>query len=216
MSGVPYLPAIIVAAEFSGDVGPAGFPEADAWDPAQPIRFAADWQGKNEDPARETEVLVLWSTRFLHFRFSCRFRTLTTFADSDPNGRRDKLWDRDVAEVFLQIDPSQARRYWEFEISPNGMWIDLDIFPGGKRNLDSGMRSRVVLDEPGKIWTAELAVPMTALTDSFDPAVEWRANFFRIEGAAEPRYYSAWRSTHTPEPNFHVPEAFGTLRFQSK
>src|SRR5437868_15471653 len=106
MSGVPYLPAIIVAAEFSGDVGPAGFPEADAWDPAQPIRFAADCQRKNEDPARETELLVLCSTRLLHFRFSCRYRTLTTFADSDPNGRRDKPRDRHAADDFVPIDPS--------------------------------------------------------------------------------------------------------------
>ena len=47
--------------------------------------------------------------------------------------------DRDVAEVFIQTDTSQARRYWEFEISPNGMWIDLEISPEGKRDPASGM-----------------------------------------------------------------------------
>ena len=46
------------------------------------------------------------------------------------------------------------------------------------------------------------------------PAAEWRVNFFRVEGAREPRFYSAWRATNTPQPNFHVPEAFGKLRFQ--
>ena len=30
------------------------------------------------------------------------------FEDSDPNGRRDHLWDRDVAEAFLQPDPSRG------------------------------------------------------------------------------------------------------------
>jgi alpha-galactosidase len=43
--------------------------------------------------------------------------------------------------------------------------------------------------------------------------VVWRVNFFRVEGAAEPRFYSAWRPTNTPKPNFHVPEAFGALVF---
>jgi len=43
--------------------------------------------------------------------------------------------------------------------------------------------------------------------------VVWRVNFFRVEGATEPRFYSAWRPTNTPKPNFHVPEAFGALVF---
>jgi len=38
-------------------------------------------------------------------------------------------------------------------------------------------------------------------------------NFYRVEGAAEPRFYSAWQPTGTPAPNFHVPEAFGELVF---
>jgi alpha-galactosidase len=59
-----------------------------------------------------------------------------------------------------------------------------------------------------------LAFPMQALTKRFDPSAEWRVNFFRVEGVAEPRFYSSWQPTHTPQPNFHVPEAFGVLRFQ--
>ena len=54
---------------------------------------------------------------------------------------------------------------------------------------------------------------MKALVDHFDPAAEWRLNFFRVEGARESRFYSAWRATNTPQPNFHVPDAFGKLRF---
>jgi alpha-galactosidase len=39
-------------------------------------------------------------------------------------------------------------------------------------------------------------------------------NFFRVEGKEEPRGYYAWRPTHTPQPNFHVPSAFGSMRFE--
>jgi len=97
------------------------------------------------------------------------------------------------------------------------MWIDLDIFPGGDgsspADLKSGMQRSVWLDHDQHTWTAELAIPMKALTANFDPKAVWRANFFRVEGNKEPRFYSAWRPTTTPEPNFHVPEAFGKLRF---
>ena len=192
-----------------------GFAPANAWALAQPLRFASDWRGENTDLARETEVRLLWTNENLYLRFRCSYRTLTVFADGgDSNGRRDQLWDRDVAEVFLQTDASQPRRYWEFEVSPNGKWIDLEISPEGKREPGSGMKSRVVIDEPENIWAAELALPMDKLVKVFDSSAEWRANFFRVEGATEPRFYSSWRPTHTPQANFHVPEAFGTLRFQ--
>jgi len=210
-----HSPATAVAMQLLSGPDAGGFAPAPAWALAQPLHFASDWRGKNTDLARGTEVRLLWTNENLHLRFRCNYRTLTVFADGDDsNGRRHQLWDRDVAEVFLQTDAGQPSRYGEFEISPNGMWIDLEISPEGKRDPRSGMKSRVVVNESDNIWTAELALPMLTLVNVFDPSAKWRVNFFRVEGAAEPRFYSSWRPTHTPQPNFHVPEAFGTLRFQ--
>ena len=216
-----------------------------AWEKAEPIRFSDDWQGRNADPELETEVRVLWSPEMLYLRFVCPYRELFVFEDSEPSGRRDHLWDRDVAEAFLrppeavgmdnghvgtgalarageQSSPKSpssagvdARRYTykELEVAPNGMWIDLDISPGGLADLKSGLARSVHVDEGRRIWTAELAIPMRVLTTQFDPALPWRANFYRVEGKVEPRRYMAWQPTHTPQPNFHVPEFFGTLSF---
>ncbi|MGA9039490.1 MAG: carbohydrate-binding family 9-like protein [Terriglobales bacterium] len=195
------------------DVGLDAAHPAAEWQKANPIIFSADWQGKNSDAGRETRVRVLWSKTTLYLRFECRYRELFLFSDSEPNGRRDHLWDRDVAEVFLQPDPARERYYREFEIGPNGMWIDLDIFPGGLADLKSGMQRSVVLDEKSHTWNAELAIPIKALTQHFDPKAIWRVNFYRVEGKKEPRSYLAWQPTNTPEPNFHVPKAFGRMRF---
>lgn len=189
---------------------------APEWQGASPITFCSDWQGANPDPQRQTEVRVLWTARTLYLRFECRYRELCVFDDSDPNGRRDHLWDRDVAEAFLQPDPSRPRYYREFEVSPNGMWIDLDIFPGGLSDLKSGLSHSACFDDRQRVWSAELAIPMKALTENFDPAAVWRVNFYRVEGPREPRFYSAWQATRTPQPNFHVPEAFGRLRFENR
>ena len=190
----------------------AGSPAAE-WQQAKPVSFCQDWQGKNPAPERLTEVRVLWSRQTLFLRFECRYRELHVFPDSDSNGRRDQLWDRDVAEAFLQPDPSRPTEYKEFEVSPNGFWIDLDISPGQKPDLKSGMQRSVVLDEKTRTWTAELAIPMKALTSRFDPEAVWRVNFYRVEGKVEPRGYYAWQPTSTPQPNFHVPSAFGRMRF---
>ena len=180
---------------------------------SEPIRFCHDWQGANHDRRRRTEVRLLWTSDQLYLRFRCHYCTIDVFPDAGPNGRRDQLWERDVAEVFLQPDRFGERYYKEFEVSPNGQWLDLDITPQGLRDITSGMRSMVTLDEQSREWTAELAIPMASLTRSFDPARSWRVNFFRCEGSDPERFYSAWQPTRTPEPNFHVPEAFGILGF---
>lgn len=209
-------PDTAIATRMRAPLGAAAFPENSAWLSAIPIRFETDWRGKNPDPRRATEVRVLWTPEELFLRFHANYRTLTLFPDADPTGRRDHLWDRDVCEAFLQPDPAQPRRYAEFEISPNGCWIDIAIDADRleeKPDLRSGLRRRVALDEQARTWVGELAIPMHPLTRRFHPALPWRANFFHIEGPSEPRFYSSWRPTGTPQPSFHVPEAFGRLIF---
>jgi alpha-galactosidase len=203
-----------VAAAFHVSLDATAFPPSKAWRAAKPVHFDSDWQGKNADAHRQTEVRVLWTSGFLYLKFVARYRVITVFGDADADGRRDKLWDRDVAEAFLQPDPQQPRRYKEFEVSPNGFWIDLEIANGALQHIKSGLQRRVNIDEPEKTWTAELAIPMKSLAQHFDPTSVWRVNFFRVEGPAEPRFYSSWQPTNTPQPNFHLPERFGFLKFE--
>lgn len=189
--------------------------EPDAhWNSAEPISFFTDWQGRNPEPALATEVRILWTPANLYLRFVCHYHELFLFKDSAPNGRRDHLWDRDVAEAFLQPKPSPERYYKEFEIAPNGMWIDLDISPDLATELKSGLTRSVHIDKDKPVWVAEIAIPMKSLTPSFSAKATWHANFFRVEGRAEPRHYLTWRPTNTPKPYFHVPQAFGELRFE--
>ena len=203
----------ITAVRLSGRIDREGFPADEGWKAAPPIHFDRDWQGKNPDPERATEVRVLWSLETLYLKFVARFRTITVFEDAQPNGRRDQLWDRDVAEAFLQPPELTGRHYREIEVSPNGYWIDLDIASDGKRDLNSGLARRALIDRSNSVWQAELALPMRTLTTRFDPSNPWQANFYRVEGAEEPRFYSAWRPTKTTIPNFHVPESFGRVLF---
>jgi alpha-galactosidase len=204
---------IAIARRIARPPGSEAFPSSADWAAAPAICFSSDWRGENHDPARETEARLLWSPQTLYLHFAVKFRSITVFTDSDADGRRDQMWDRDVAEAFFQPPGSPPRCYKEFEISPTGQWIDLDIAPGVKRDLQSGLRRQATIDEAARIWRAELAIPLSCLVKNFDPSLEWRVNFYRVEGPAEPRFYSAWRPTMTPQPNFHVPEAFGRLTF---
>ena len=201
------------AVRLAGGTDAEGFPADGAWETAPPISFNADWQGKNEDRQRATQVRLLWNSRHLFLRFDAFYRSLTVFADSGPSGRRDLLWDCDVCEVFLQPPNLPPGIYKEIEVAPNGLWIDLEIAPGEKRDMKSGLQRRTNIDEDNRQWRAVLAIPMESLVVDFKMPSVWRVNFFRVEGASEPRFYSAWRPTNTSQPNFHVPEAFGALVF---
>jgi alpha-galactosidase len=207
------LPSVgeVIALRLSQPAHP--FPEGDDWQRASPIAFAHDWQGHNHDPERETTVRILWNEAAVYVQFQCRYRSLDVFPDADPNGRRDELWDRDVAEAFLQPDRFGEKYYKEFEVSPNGQWLDLDITPPGLTHITSCLRARVEVDQASRVWTAELAIPIASITSEFDPARSWRVNFFRCEGLGPNRYYSAWQPTETEVPNFHVPQKFGWLVF---
>ena len=209
----------VIAARLLTTANQEGLPQRTAWEGAQPVVFCSDWQGQNADPQRETEVRLLWSREFLFLRFRARYREIHVFPEA--NTRRDQLWLRDVAEVFIQPDTDGPSRYKELEISPNGSWLDLDINldldidEGRKADLQCALRSKVTVNALTRVWVAELAIPMSGLTGRFHPEAAWKVNFFRVEGPEPTRFYSAWRPTHTPQPNFHVPEAFGELRFSS-
>lgn len=204
---------IVKAAYLSEGTDSNGFPFQNAWNSSESVFFDSDWQGKNSDPECSTEVRLLWNPESLFLQYRSRYRTLTVFNDADPSGRRDHLWDRDVVEIFIQSDPTYPGHYLEFEVSPNGFWIDLDIEHGDRSDAQSGMKCRTNISERAKIWTADLLVPMRSLARHFDPSSIWRVNFFRVEGENEPRFYSSWRPTNTPQPNFHVPTAFGKMKF---
>ncbi len=201
------------ALRLPGDRGAETFPESASWEKASAIRFDRDWRGVNADPQCATEVRLLWNSETFFLRFVAQFRELHVFPDARPDGWRDQLWERDVAEAFLQPNDRDPWIYKELEVAPNGCWIDLNISHGEKEQMRSGLRRRVCQDAKAKTWTAELAVPMRSLTPVFDPQKPWRANFYRVEGREEPRFYAAWSPTMTPQPNFHLPAAFGHLLF---
>jgi alpha-galactosidase len=204
----------VIALELETPLDKEGLPTPSAWEKAQPAVYCADWRGKNPKPQLETQARILWSHEHVFVQFLCRYRELYVYSES--NCRRDELWDRDVAEIFIRPPEDKLRHYREFEISPNGNWLDLDIDHGEKRILFCDIKSRATVDADIRVWIAEMAIPFSCLTTAFDPGDVWKLNLFRIEGRKPNRFYSAWQPTDTPKANFHVPEVFGELHFKSR
>jgi alpha-galactosidase len=79
------------------------------------------------------------------------------------------------------------------------------------------MKVKCEIDWQRKLWTARLQAPiepmMRALQLKYRPQAgdAWKVNLFRVSGAEPEREYLAWQPTFTPQPDFHVPSAFGNL-----
>ena len=189
---------------------PAGFPDAAAWASAPAVEFAHDWRGRPLAPPVSTRVQILNSADTIFLRFTAKYQTISVHSVALSADQIYPLWERDVVEVFLQPATAAPGRYREIEVAPNGLSLDIDINDGQKQRLLKRSHSRVQMSAADTAWTAELVIP---LKQPLSPplARDWRINFFRVEGPREPRVYSSWSPTLTPEPDFHVPAAFGTL-----
>src|ERR1700721_2854212 len=71
-----------VAVRFDGRADAEGFPADETWEKAPPVQFSSDWQGKNADPLRETQVQLLWTPDTLYLRFLAHYCRIPVFTMS--------------------------------------------------------------------------------------------------------------------------------------
>ena len=204
-------------AEYVGTPLAADDFENDVWERCESVTIAHLWSGAPAPVERQAEVRICWSDEALHVRFVCnQHEPLVVSAEPKTDRKTLGLWDRDVCEVFVAPDPATPERYFEFEAAPTGEWVDLGIVVTAEgRETDWEFRSG--LQAAAKIESTVVKVAMAIPWNSSIPKPGrgdlWLVNFFRCVGPEAPDRYLAWRPTHTPEPAFHVPEAFGPLRF---
>jgi hypothetical protein len=170
-------------------------------------------------PGSGMEVRSRWTHNYLYFLFISTFQTLNLNRDPRTDVETNKLWQWDVAEAFIGSDFNNIRRYKEFEVSPQGEWVDLDINLNAPHHEDgwvwnSGFNVAARINRKTHTWYGFMRIPYSAI-DSRPAAVNnsLRANFFLSEGAGQNHVGLAWEPTH--RQTFHVPEAFGTILLSS-
>jgi hypothetical protein len=191
-----------------------GHPE---WSGAEPIQIIHYWSGAPAPATRQAEARILWTPEAVCVRFVCQqAEPLVVSASPQTRKKTMGLWDRDVCEIFIAPDPSQPKRYFEFEAAPTAEWIDLAInLTATKRETDwefhSGLTAAALITKDHV--TIGMRIPWNDWSHKPQRGETWRINLFRCVGRGEERGYLAWQPTHTGQPNFHVPQAFGWLKF---
>lgn len=196
------------------DFKPDGRLREREWSRATPFRLEQEAVDGRARPEISTTCRVLWSDRFLYLAYECPFTEITDFGKARSGERVSKegsLWDKDVVEFFCAPDPSQLNHYTEYEWAPNNEALDLRLRrPESDFAWSSGMEWQVRVDRGRKVWTSEVRIPLSALSEA-TPKVgtRWRANLYRIDRA----HRAFLASNPLLSGSFHTPERFGWLEF---
>src|ERR1700744_3274749 len=188
-------------------------PKSAFWRGALPVYAERDNYGKPV-PNQRTEVRSRWTKDNLYLLYICPYEELHLKPSPNTLAETNELWNWDVAELFIGSDFQNIRRYKEFEVSPQGEWIDLDIDldqPHRDGSLwNSGFETAARIDPEKKIWYGAMRIPFAAI-DPQSPHVgsKYRANLFRSQGASH--QLLAWQNPMGE--SFHVPERFCILEF---
>ena len=180
------------------------------WSAASPASFDADWSGK---ATGKTTVRAAWDAGALYAIFSLEGAGLATDRARDPKVEREKLWEEDCVELFVGPDAKTPARYYEIEVGPYGHFLDLAV-DRAKKKSNVGWSGDLAIgtkqDAAARTATIELAVRSPDVTRALKKGARLPLALYRMEGK-KPRLYLAWSPTRTPKPDFHVPDAFGTL-----
>jgi hypothetical protein len=181
-----------------------------------PAVFAGAGPMNQPAPGYRTQIRSRWSEKYLYFLFICPYETLYLLPNPTTAAETNKLWDHDVAEVFIGGDFNNIWQYRELQVSPQGEWVDLDIDrkqqrPGGGWKWNSGYEVQARIDKEKKTWYGAMKIPIESINGgAAKEGAEYRANFYRIQGPPPDRVFIAWRPTG--QSTYHVPEKFGILR----
>jgi hypothetical protein len=209
-------PRVFVSRRIAGDFALTADPASAAWKGVAVVVADRDRQGQPV-PGHRTEIRSRWTPENLYFLFTCPYEQLNLKPGPTTAAETNKLWEWDVAEVFIGTDFEKIKRYTEFQVSPQGEWVDLHIDRGTQPAThdvawSSGFEVKARIDAEKRVWYGEMRIPMKAIDER--PAQdgrEMRINLYRIQGKA-PRAHVNWQPVKNE--TFHTPEAFGTLRLQ--
>jgi Carbohydrate family 9 binding domain-like len=197
------------------DVAPNTDPGNEFWRAVPTVIADRDPFGKPVAGHR-TEIRSRWTNQNLYFLFVCPYQQLNLGPDPRTNTETNKLWNWDVAEVFIGSDFQNIRKYKEFEVSPQGEWVDLDIDLDIPHHEDgwtwnSGFQVAARIDKRAKIWYACMRIPYASVDGRPIAAGNLlRVNFFRAQGPPSTHKAITWQPTH--QATYHVPEVFGSLK----
>ncbi len=128
----------------------------------------------------------------------------------------------DIAKGYFNLEMNcGGTMLFHFQIIPRKDSIALAADDLAKIQVAHTMPRRVETEitQP-TTWVVEYRLPLDILPRyrkdiaAPGPGVTWRANFFKCADNSSHPHWLTWSKVERPQPDFHVPECFGTLLFE--
>ena len=141
------------------------------------------------------------------------------------------VWEDSCVEFFFSPNPDASNNYFNLEINccgtvlmayqriPGKDFTLIEIEDLQKIEIAHSLPKLITEEiEEATTWTVEYRLPLHILQKyanivTPDKGVTWKSNFYKcVENNSHPHWLS-WAKINSPEPDFHLPQYFGTLRF---
>jgi uncharacterized protein (DUF362 family) len=182
-----------------------------AWSRATPVSWDTDYAAV--PTGTTTRARFLYAPAGLYALFEVQGTGLHTDRTRPTDVPRPKLYEEDCVEMFLTPDPSRRHHYFETELGPFGHFLDVAVdldTHASDTTWSSGAKIGTTQDAAAHMATIEVELTAPEIATAMRPGARLPVGLFRMEGTGS-REYLAWSPPRTAKPNFHVPEAFGTL-----
>lgn len=142
------------------------------------------------------------------------------------------VYEEPAVEFFFSPDPENPGKYFNLEINCGGTpLMQYNDFTAKTQNFIKAEDIKKIeiahslpqvvdpeISEP-VTWTIEYSIPLAMLEKYAKviypkPGIEWRANFYKIAEKGSSVHFLTWSVVDNPEPNFHLPQFFGKLKFE--
>ena len=202
------------------------------WDKSQWKKIEAikidKYMGKISAFRPEVEAKMMYDNENVYLIFRVKDRFVRSVIQ-EYNG--NVSWDSCV-EFFFSPDANFPLKYFNLEVNAGGTpliyyvvqpWSDfkkLEASEIKEIEIANSLPAKVdpEITEP-VTWTVEYRIPLSILNKYSNvsrPAsgVIWKANFYKTGSRTSNPNYLTWAFVDHPTPNFHLPQFFGTLKFQ--
>ena len=209
---------VLVSHRARADFELSADPNAAAWKTVEGVFADKDRFGQPV-PGHRTEIRSRWTDKNLYLLFIAPYAELYVKPDPATGADTNKLWDWDVSEAFIGTDFKDIKKYKEFQVSPQGEWVDLAIDRGTNppthdTTWNSGYEVKAKVDRNAHVWYGAMRIPLESLgINAPKNGTEARLNLYRCQGPTEGRKYINWQPVNNE--SFHTPEAFGRLRLDN-
>jgi hypothetical protein len=203
---------VIQAPRAKSDFTITANPGAAQWKGVPAHKAAVDPFGK--PAAAAFDFRIQWTPQFLYFQFTCPYTELNLKPSPTAKEETNKLWEWDVAEIFIGADMANIHQYREYQVSPQSEWVDLDIDRKSPKpqahTWNSGFTVDASIDKAKNVWYGAMKIPMSSITAAAVKAgTEFRMNVYRLDGKAPNRQSIMWSPVQVR--SHHTPEKFGKL-----